>query len=61
MKRLEHRARREQVVRTTNQRHEGTVSLDRVNRQFKAERPNQLWSLGLHLRSAWQAGCTWPS
>ncbi len=35
--------RRGKVVRTTVPDHTAPCPLDRVNRQFKAERPNQLW------------------
>jgi transposase InsO family protein len=35
--------RRGKVVRTTVPDHTAPCPLDRVNRQFKADRPNQLW------------------
>lgn len=34
---------RGKVVRTTIRDHKATCPLDKVNRQFRAERPNQLW------------------
>ena len=42
-------------------RHRKSVySLDRVNRQFTADQPNQLWVSDLTYVSAWQTGTTWP-
>ena len=35
--------RRGKVIRTTNGDAKAPCPLDRVNRQFRAERPNQLW------------------
>lgn len=35
--------RRGKVVRTTNEDATTACPLDRVNQQFRAERPNQLW------------------
>ena len=35
--------RRGKVIRTTNADAKAPCPLDRVNRQFRAERPNQLW------------------
>ena len=37
--------RRGKVVRTTVPDHAVPCPLDRVNRQFKADRPNQLWGV----------------
>jgi putative transposase len=50
MKRLGLRGvRRGKVVRSTVSDVNAPCPLDRVNRQFKADRPNQLW-VGLHVR-----------
>lgn len=40
-------ARRGKVVRTTMPDRSAPCPLDRVNRQFRADRPNQLWVSGL--------------
>ena len=48
------------VVRTTISDAKAPCPLDRVNRQLKAERPNQLWVSDFPYVSTWQAGCTWP-
>jgi putative transposase len=37
-----------------HQRHKAPCPLDRVNRQFKAERPNQLWVSDFTYVSTWQ-------
>ena len=41
--------RRGKVVRTTISDNKAPCPLDRVNRQFRAERPNQLWVSDLRL------------
>jgi putative transposase len=44
MKRLGlRRVMRGKVVRTTNSNRKAPCPLDKVNRQYEAERPNQLW------------------
>ncbi len=52
---------RGKVVRTTVADTAAPCPLDRVNRQFKAQRPNQLWVSDFTYVSTWQASCTWPS
>jgi transposase InsO family protein len=47
-------ARRGKVVRTTVPDKGTPCPLDRVNRQFKAERPNQLWVSDFTYVSTWQ-------
>jgi transposase InsO family protein len=47
-------ARRGKVVRTTVSDHAVPCPLDRVNRQFKADRPNQLWVSDFAYVSTWQ-------
>ena len=47
-------ARRGKVVRTTIPDKAAICPLDRVNRQFKAERPNQLWVSDFTYVSTWQ-------
>jgi transposase InsO family protein len=47
-------ARRGKVVRTTVSDRSTPCPLDRVNRQFKAERPNQLWVSDFTYVSTWQ-------
>jgi transposase InsO family protein len=47
-------ARRGKVVRTTVSDTKAPCPLDRVNRQFKAERPNQLWVSDFTYVSTWQ-------
>lgn len=47
-------ARRGKVVRTTVPNVAAPCPLDRVNRQFKAERPNQLWVSDFTYVSTWQ-------
>ena len=47
-------ARRGKVVRTTVPAPKAACPLDRVNRQFKAERPNQLWVADFTYVSTWQ-------
>jgi transposase InsO family protein len=46
--------RRGKVVRTTIGDCKATCPLDRVNRQFRAERPNQLWVSDFTYVSTWQ-------
>ena len=45
---------RGRVVRTTVQDGKAVCPLDRVNRQFKAQRPNQLWVSDFTYVSTWQ-------
>ncbi|MDY0134363.1 MAG: IS3 family transposase [Atribacterota bacterium] len=47
-------ARRGKVVRTTVPDHAAPCPLDRVNRQFKADHPNQLWVSDFTYVSTWQ-------
>ena len=46
--------RRGKVVRTTVSDAKAVCPLDRVNRQFKADRPNQLWVSDFTYVSTWQ-------
>lgn len=46
--------RRGKVIRTTNGDAKAPCPLDRVNRQFRAERPNQLWVSDFTYVSTWQ-------
>ena len=45
---------RGKVVRTTISDAKATCPLDRVNRQFRAERPDQLWDSDFIYVSTWQ-------
>ena len=45
---------RGKVVRTTVSDHKAPCPLDKVNRQFRAERPNQLWVSDFTYVSTWQ-------
>ena len=47
-------ARRGKKVRTTISKTKAPCPLDRVNRVFKAERPNQLWVSDFTYVSTWQ-------
>ena len=47
-------ARRGKVVRTTTPDTSAPCPLDRVNRQFQAQRPNQLWVSDFTYVSTWQ-------
>lgn len=47
-------ARRGKFVRTTVSDHAAPCPLDRVNRQFKADHPNQLWVSDFTYVSTWQ-------
>lgn len=49
-----HGVRRGRVVRTTISDAKAPCPLDRVNRQFRAERPNQLWVSDFTYVSTWQ-------
>ena len=45
---------RGKVVRTTISDNKAPCPRDRVNRQFKADRPNQLWVSDFTYGSTWQ-------
>jgi len=46
--------RRGKIVRTTVSDHKAPCPLDKVNRQFRADRPNQLWVSDFTYVSTWQ-------
>ena len=52
---------RGKVVRTTVSDPKAPCPLDKVNRQFRADRPNQLWSRTSLTSRLGRAGGTWPS
>lgn len=52
---------RGKVVRTTIGDSRVPCPQDLVNRQFNAQRPNQLWVSDFTYVSTWQGCCTWPS
>ena len=52
---------RGKTVRTTISDKAAPCPLDRVNRQFKAPRPNELWVSDFTYVSTWPASSTWPS
>jgi len=52
---------RGKVVRTTISDSKAPCPLDHVHRQFRAERPNQLWVRISPMSRPGKAGCTWPS
>jgi transposase InsO family protein len=61
MKRLGlHGVRRGKVVRTTVPDRAAPCPLERVNRQFKADRPNQLGCRTYPTSAPDRAGNTWP-
>jgi putative transposase len=49
-----HGVKRGKVVRTTISDNKAQCPLDKVNRQFKADRPNQLWVSDFTYVSTWQ-------
>jgi transposase InsO family protein len=51
-------ARRGKSVRTTVPDAKAVCPLDRVNRHFKANRPNQLWLADFTYVSTWQGRST---
>ena len=53
--------KRGKVVRTTVSDNKAACPLDKVNRQFVAERPNQLWVSDFTYARPGRAGCMWPS
>lgn len=46
--------RRGQIVRTTVAGEQSVCPLDRVQQQFRTDRPNQLWVSGFTYVSTWQ-------
>jgi putative transposase len=56
-----HDVRRGKVVRTTVSNARAPYPLDRVNRVFRVDRPNRLWSRTSPTSRPGKAGCTWPS
>ena len=46
--------RRGKIVRTTSSDSKAACPLDKVNRQFRAERPNELWVSDFTYVSTWQ-------
>jgi transposase InsO family protein len=53
-------ARRGKTVRTTMPDHSAPCPLDRVNRQFKADRPTSCGCRTSPMSRPGRAGCTWP-
>lgn len=53
--------RRGKATRTIIRDPKAPCPLDSVNRQFLAERPNQLWVSDFTYVSTWQGKATWPS
>jgi transposase InsO family protein len=53
--------KRGKVVRTTVRDHKAPCPLDKVHRQFRAERPNQLWVSASPTSRRGSVGCMWPS
>lgn len=47
-------ARRGKIIRTTVPNKAAACPLDKVNRQFKAGRPNELWVSDFTYVSTWQ-------
>jgi transposase InsO family protein len=53
-------ARRGKRVRTTTPDTAASCPRDRVNRQFNASRPNELWVSDFTYVSTWQGWFSWP-